>query len=384
VSLFTLLGNMANVAALMGIVYSLIGIVAVARFARRPLLTPTHRPAVTLLKPVCGEDPGLYENLVSFCRQDYAGPVQILIGAHREDDPAVAIARRVISDLPNADVTLIIDGALPGTNFKICNVSNMISAAKHDVLIIADSDMRVEPHYLDTVVAELQRPGVGMVTCLYQGDPAGGVTSALGCAAINYTFLPSVLVGRLIGTEAGCFGATMAIRRSTLEQVGGLSALINQLADDHVLGALVRASGLKVVLSRYVVKNVVFEPDLATLARHELRWQRTIRSITPVGFAASIIIHPVGLSLLALLLTGFSADAWLVLATGLAVRQSLVYSCRVTLGGTPLSAPLVPVRDTLSFALFIASFLSQRVTWRDSSFRVGHGGELTLEGDPLR
>ena len=382
-SLFNIFGDMANVAALMGIVYSLIGVAAVWRFARTRPVAPTLRPAVTILKPVCGDDPGLYENLVSFCRQDYDGPVQILIGAHRDSDPAVAIARRVIADLPDIDVSLVIDGALPGTNFKICNVTNMMRSAKHDVLIIADSDMRAEPHYLDSVVAELLQPGVGMVTCLYKGDPAGGLISALGCAAINYTFLPSVLVGRMIGTEAGCFGATMAIRRETLELVGGLPALVNQLADDYVLGALVRQAGLKVVVSRYVIKNVVLEPDLATLARHELRWQRTIRSITPLGFAASIIIYPVGLSLLALPLTGFAAGAWLIFAASLAVRLSLVYTCRAALGLTPLSVALVPVRDTLSFVLFIASFLGQRVTWRDSSFQVRHGGELTLEGDPL-
>lgn len=215
-SLLNILGDMANVAALMGIVYSLIGVVAVWRFARVRPAAPMACPAVTILKPVCGDDPGLYENLVSFCRQDYGGPVQVLIGAHRESDPAVAIARRVIADLPDADVSLVIDGALGGTNFKICNVSNMMPLAKHDILFIADSDMRAEPHYLASVVAELRQPGVGMVTCLYEGAPAGGLASKLGCAAINYTFLPSVLVGRQIGTEAGCFGATMAIgaRRS--------------------------------------------------------------------------------------------------------------------------------------------------------------------------
>jgi len=381
--LFNILGDMTNVAAVMGIVYSLIGIVAVWRFARSRPALPKQFPAVTILKPVCGDDPGLYENLVSFCRQDYGGPVQVLIGAHREADPAVAIARRVIADCPQADVALVIDGTLGGTNFKICNITNMMRSAKHDVLIIADSDMRVEPHYLATIVAELSQPGVGMVTCLYEGEPAGGITSALGSAAINYTFLPSVLVGRQIGTEAGCFGATMAIRRATLDKVGGLPALINQLADDYVLGALVRAAGLKVLISRYVIKNVVLEPDLRTLVRHELRWQRTIRSITPLGFAASIIIYPVGLSLLALPLTGFTLIAWLIFAASLAVRLGLVYTCRAALGLTPFAAVLVPVRDILSFAIFIASFLGQRVTWRNSSFQVGNGGELTLEGDPL-
>lgn len=380
---FDLVGDMASVASLMGIAYLLLAIAATWRFSRGRPVAPKHRPAVTILKPVCGADPGLYENLVSFCRQAYDAPVQILIGAHRESDPAVAIARRVIADLPDADVALVIDGALPGSNFKVCNLINMMVAAKHEVLVIADSDMRVEPHYLDAVVGPLMESGVGLTTCLYKGKPVGGVSSVLGCGAINYGFLPSVLVGRLLGAEAGCFGATMAIRRQTLEQIGGFGALVNQLADDYVLGALVRSAGLKVVLSRYVVENIVLEPDLQSLVRHELRWQRTIRSITPLGLAASVITYPVGLSLLALPFTGFAEGAWLVLAASLAVRLGVVYICRRALGLAPMGAGLVPIRDTLSFAIFVASFCGQRVTWRNSSFQVGQGGELTLEGDPL-
>jgi ceramide glucosyltransferase len=341
----------------------------------------TH-PGVTVLKPVCGADAGLYDNLMSFCRQHYPGEVQIVIGAHRESDPAVAIARRVIADHPDTDIALVIDAALPGSNFKICNVVNMMSVAKYDVLVLSDSDMRVEPHYLDQVIGPLQEPGVGLVTCLYHGRPVGGLSSVLGCAGINFGFLPSVLVGKLLGAEAGCFGATIALRRGTLEAVGGFAALLNQLADDYVLGALVRASGLRVALSRYVVENVVEEKDFATLFRHELRWQRTIRSITPLGLAASVITNPVALSLLAVPLDGFSPMASLVLVAGLAARLGLVLTTRRELGLAPLSVMLVPLRDALSFALFFASFLGHRVTWRDSSFQVGHGGELTFEGDP--
>jgi ceramide glucosyltransferase len=377
------LGGFATLASLAGIVYLTIAIVATRGFARTKTIAPAQRPSVTILKPVCGADPELYENLVSFCRQDYGGPVQIVIGAHRESDPAVPIARRVIADLPDSDIALVIDGSLTGSNFKVCNLANMMVAAKHEVLVMADSDMRVEPHYLDAVIGPLLQPGVGLVTCLYSGKPVGGLSSVLGCGAINYGFLPSVLVGRVLGTEAGCFGATIALRRATLDAVGGFGALINQLADDYVLGALVRGLGLKTVLSRYIVENVVEEPDLSSLYRHELRWQRTIRSITPLGLAASIITNPVTLALLALPLYGFSDTAWLILAASLAARLGVVYTCRFALGLPPLALGLVPVRDGLSFVIFIASFLGQRVTWRNSSFQVGQGGELTFEGDPL-
>jgi len=376
-------GGLATVASLMGVVYLAIAMVATRNFARRRTQATGQHPSVTILKPVCGADPELYENLVSFCRQDYGGPVQIVIGAHRESDPAVPIARRVIADLPEADITLIVDGALPGSNFKVCNLNNMMVAVKHEVIVLADSDMRVEPHYLDAVIGPLLQPNVGLVTCLYSGKPAGGVSSELGCGQINYGFLPSVLVAQVVGVDVGCFGATIALRRATLEQAGGFGALINQLADDYVLGALVRGLGQKVEMSRYVVKNVVEEPDLHSLFRHEVRWLRTIRSITPLGLISTIITNPVPLALIALPLFGFSEAAWLVLAASVAARLSVVYTCHFALGLPPLPLWLIPVRDGLSFVIFIASFLGQRVTWRNSSFQVGQGGELKFEGDPL-
>ena len=378
-----ILGDVGIGLTLAGIAYLAIAMVAAWSFGRRRMPAPAHRPSVTILKPVYGADPGLYENLRSFCRQAYDGPVQVVIGAHRESDPAVAIARQVIADLPDADIALVIDGALSGSNFKVCNLANMMVAAKHEVLVIADSDMRVEPHYLDAVVAPLLEPGVGLVTCLYKGRPERGLASGLGAAFINYGLLPSVLVARLFGPDPGCYGATMALRRSTLTEIGGFGALINHLADDYVLGALVRAAGHKVVISPYVIENIVLEADMGALFRHELRWQRTIRSITPVGAAASVITNPVALGLLALPASGFAQGAWLALAAALAARWALIYTCGRIFGLIPLRGALVPIRDVLSFIVLVASFCGQRVTWRDHSFQVDQRGELTFEGDPL-
>ena len=378
-----ILGDLGIGASLIGVLYLVTAILAVWSFGRRRAAAPARSPSVTIMKPVYGADPGLYENLRSFCRQTYTGPLQIVIGAHRESDPAVAIARQVIADLPDVDISLVIDGALPGTNFKICNLSNMMAVAKHEVLVIADSDMRVEPHYLDAVVGPLMEEGVGLVTCLYKGRPERGVASALGAAFINTGFLPSVLVGKLLGADTGCFGATMALRRSTLAEVGGFGALINHLADDYVLSRLVRDAGHKVVISPYVVENIVLEADLGALFLHELRWQRTVRLISPIGLAASVVTNPVALALLALPLSGFDDGAWLALAAALAARGALIYTCSRIFGVIPLRAALVPIRDVLSLIVLVASFCGQRVTWRDRTFQVDQRGELTFEGDPL-
>jgi ceramide glucosyltransferase len=328
-------------------------------------------------------DPGLYENLASFCRQDYPAPVQIVIGAHRDSDPAVAVVRRLIADFPDSDITLVIDGALPGTNYKICNLANMLPAVKHELLVMSDSDMRVTPDYLAAVVAPLLAPGVGIATTLYKALPVGGFASRLGSGFINYGFLPSVLVGQILRAAPFCSGATIAIRRQTLDRIGGFTPLLNQLADDYAIGALVRDLGLKIALSRYVIENVVQEEGLIPLFRHELRWQRTIRLVAPIGLAASLITSPLGLAMLALPLLGFTSGAWLLLGTSLAMRLAVVYMCDRLFDLKPMGMLFVPVREVFSLLVLAATFCGQRVTWRDNRFQVGRSGELRLEGDEL-
>jgi ceramide glucosyltransferase len=377
------IGNILAAAAVIGLIYLAAALVAVWRFGRLKAPIPGETPAVTLLKPVCGIDPGLYDNLASFCRQDYAGPVQMVIGAHRETDPAVPIVRQVMQDFPDADITLVIDGALPGTNFKICNLINMLPAAKHDILVLSDSDMRATPGYLSTVVATLLADGVGAATTLYKARPIGGLASRLGCGFINYGFLPSVLVGRLLNAAPFCSGSTIALRRRTLTQIGGFGRFKNQLADDFEIGERVRRLGLTVALSPYVIENIVEETDYNALFRHELRWQRTIRQLAPIGLAASVITNPLVLALASLPLLGFTPGAWLLVGTCLAMRLALVYMCDALFDLEPMGTALVPVREILSQLVLAASFCGQRVVWRDSQFQVGRTGELRFEGDKL-
>jgi len=382
-TIFQAVGDVIALASIAGVAYLALAAIAVIRFARLPRPVPAASPPVTILKPVCGHDADLHQNLISFCTQDYGGPVQIVIGAHRESDPAVSIARKVIADLPNADIALVVDGSLPGTNFKVCNLFNMMAAAKYDILVIADSDMRVEPHYLNAIVAGLLEPGVGLVTCLYKGTPYRGLPSVLGSAFINYGFLPSVLVSRLLKVDAGSFGATLALKRETLDRLGGFAALLNHLADDYVLGEMVRGLDLKVSITPYLIENIVEEPGFHALLKHELRWQRTIRLLAPAGQLASVVTNPLALSLIALPFLAFAWHAWLLVALSLAARAALIYTCNRSFRLVPMSWWLIPLRDVLSLALLIASFFGQKVTWRDRQFEIGQSGEMTLKGDPL-
>src|ERR1700730_4028550 len=196
--------------------------VTVMRFVRRPLPTPPDQPAVSVLKPLHGAEPGLYENLHSFAEQDYP-TVQLVLGVNDPADSAMASAWALIRDLPNCDIALVVDERANGTNRKVANLENMIEAARHDLLVLADSDMRVDRHYLAVVTAPLYESLTGAVTCLYKGVPTGGKWSELGALHINFGFLPGALVAEALGMGGGCFGATIALRRETLQRIGGVS-----------------------------------------------------------------------------------------------------------------------------------------------------------------
>lgn len=362
----------------------LIGAALVAiRFARRPEPLAAAPPAVTILKPLHGREPGLYENLRSFAAQDYPAR-QIVLGVNDPQDGALGAARALVRDFPGGDVTLVIDRHIRGSNHKVSNLANMLPAAQHGLLVLADSDMRVDRHYLAAITAPLSDPRVGLVTCLYRGVPTGGLWSELGALYINFGFLPGAVIDEALGIGRGCFGATIALRRATLARIGGFGRFRDELADDHRLGEAVRAEGLKVVLSRYLVEARVSEPSLAALWRHELRWARTARGVAPLGYAGSIVTHPLVVAALAAVVTGFGLTSCIFLAITALLRWGGARATAAALGLPPPRAWLLPARDALSFAVFVASFFGRRVFWRDQNFHVEPSGRMTVDGDKVR
>lgn len=367
-----------------GCVYLWYACHAVERFSRRrPPRAETLSP-VSVLKPLRGEDSALMDNLRSFCRQDY--PIfQIVFGVADPDDPAVAVVRALMAEFPACDLALVVNPRRNGANFKIANLSNMLPSARYEILVIADSDMRVTPDYLAAVTAPLVQqpaaePATGLVTCLYRGVSSGGVWSDLACLHINHGFLPQAVAAETLGIGAGCFGATMALKRSTLDAVGSWDALVNTLADDHVLGREVGRLGLTVDLSPYLVDDIVDEPSLAALFRHELRWARTIRLVAPKGFLGSVVTYPVPLAALATALGVLPVAAPAMLLVALMCRLLAALRVNRALRLSHAGLWLLPVRDLLSFAVFIASFLGRNVAWRESKFRIGRSGQLTIDG----
>jgi ceramide glucosyltransferase len=366
-----------------GWIYLIAAALAVTRFAGRPLPAAAEQPAVSVLKPLHGDEPGLYENLRSFAEQDYPEH-QIVLGVNDPRDGALDAADALIRKFLNADIALIVDPRIRGGNQKVSNLENMLPMARHQILVLADSDMRVDPHYLAAVTAPLLDSRFGAVTCLYKGVPTGGIWSELGALHINFEFLPGAVVDEALGVGRGCFGATIALRRETLSRIGGFGRVRNELADDHRLGDAVRALGLAVVLSGYVVEARVTEPSFAALWRHELRWARTVRGLTPAAYMGSIVTHPLAVAALVAGFTGFGLTPCVFLV----ITYLLRWACaRVTAGalGLPAAKPwLLPVRDALSFAVFVASFVGRTVFWRDQHFRVEPRGRMTVDGDKVR
>jgi ceramide glucosyltransferase len=369
------------VAAALGCVYALVAAYAARRFVAAASSTQTTgSPAVTILKPLHGAEPNLYANLARFCAQDYPAPVQIVFGVSDPADPAIEVVRKIVAAFPDRDLTLAISSRRHGSNRKISNLVNMASEARHDVLVISDSDIVVDPVYLKNIAASLQQPGVGLVTCLYRGVAAEGAWARLAAAAIDYHFLPSVLVGLMFGLAAPCFGSTIAIRKETLAAIGGFQSVADQLADDYALGAAVRCAGLSVAIPAHIVGHECTQSSAQGLFRHELRWARTIRSVDPLGFAGTAITHALPLALLGLLLGGMTPLAALVpvaLTCRAALQMELDRAFRLRKGFYWLG----PLRDVVSFAVFVASFFGRGVEWRGHRYGVQADNTLAYYGE---
>ena len=338
---------------------------------------------VSVLKPLHGDEPGLYENLRSFAEQDYPQQLQIVLGVNDPQDGALPAAHALVRDLPAHDIAVVINPRLMGSNQKVANLENMLEATRHGVLVLADSDMRVDRRYVSAVTAPLHDQQTGVVTCLYKGMSTGGKWSEFGAMQINFGFLPGAVVAELLGIGGGCFGATIALRRQTLERIGGFARLRDELADDHRIGDEVRALGLSVVLSSYIVEARVCEPSLGDLWRHELRWARTMRAMAPAGFAGSVLAHPVAIAAIAATATGFGLTPTIFLVISCVLRWATARVIADALEVLPLKPWLLPVRDALSFAVFVASFFGRTVFWRDQVFHVEASGRMTAGGEQV-
>lgn len=371
-------------AAVLGCLYTLVA-AALLRRPRRPRALsaatavpwPKGLPSVTILKPLHGDELFLYRNLATFCRQDYDGPVEIIFGVSDPGDPAIQAVLQLEADLPDVDIRLVVDGRRRGQNGKVSNLMNMAEHARNEVIVLADSDMVVEADYLSGLMADLAPADVGAVTCLYHGLTLPNIWSRLAAQWIDAHFLPNALLGIACGLARPCFGSTIALRRSTLEAIGGFASVKDQLADDYALGAAVRRLGLKVVVPRDIVPgHLCAARSFSALMRQELRWARTIRALDPLGFAGSLVTNPLPIALLAAAAAGFAPLSLAVVAAALACRAVLHHRVAAFIRMEPESPLLGPVRDILAFFIFFTSYLPGSIDWRGNRFALRPDGSL--------
>jgi ceramide glucosyltransferase len=362
--------------AALGCAYTLAAAVAVRRLGGVDTTAARTFPSVTILKPLRGAEGDLHAQLASFCDQDYPGPVQILFGVHEAADPAIAVVERLIAERPGRELQLLVTTEPSGPNPKVATLSGLQGHVRNDIVVLSDSDISVERNYLARTIAALAQPGVGLVTCLYRGEPSAGLWARLASMAVDYHFLPSVRIGLALGLARPCFGSTIAMRRDTLERIGGFDAFLHHLADDNAMGEAVRALGLQVAIPHWVVTHACPERSLAELWSHELRWGRTLRAVSPIGYAGTAITHPLPLALVGAALGGFGALGAASVAAAIGCRLVLQRQVDHTLRLSPSRWWLGPVRDLLAFAVYVASFFVDVVSWRGRRYRVRADGTL--------
>ncbi len=369
-----MLAAIAGGIAGLGILFALIGWAAVIRFARRasPRTADTCQ-AVTVLKPLHGDEPLLEDALATVFAQDYPN-FQIVFGVQNQADPALAVVDRLRARFPSVQVDVVVDTTQHGRNRKVGNLMNMLRVARHDVLVIADSDVHVTADWLDRLVAALLQPGVGLATAVYTGMPASRVAvTRLGATQITHCLLPGALIARGLGRQ-DCFGSSMALRRETLTRLGGFRMLVDHLADDAVLGRLVRAEGLKVALAAVLPATTVPETRLASLWYHELRWARTMRALEPVGFAGSVVQYPLFWAAIAAVTSGGAIWAIGLFILAWTIRALAVRGIDGTLGlAIPSPVWLLPLRDALFVAILAVSFVGNKVEWRGHVLDADNG-----------
>ncbi len=361
-------------------VYQLLALISLQRFFSRPLpsLAPGPQPGVSVLKPLKGLEPGARECLESFLTQDYR-PYQVLFGVSDPGDPAIPLLNELRQDYPHLDLEILVCPQSLGLNPKISTLRQLEPRARYGLLVISDSDVKVGSDFLRHTVAALLEPGTGLVSCPYRAGPAATLGARLEALTISGDFIPSVAAAFYVEGIRFALGAAMALTRPALGSIGGLAALADFLADDYQLGYRVSQAGFQVGLLPLVVETQNPGLSLRQYLAHQLRWARTYRVCRPGGYLAYGITHALVYSLACFFLSGGAPAALGLVAATLALRAAVAYFSehRCLKGHLTLKAiALLPLKDVISFSLWLLSFLGGGVTWKDRRYRITPEGKL--------
>ncbi|MFB3812478.1 MAG: bacteriohopanetetrol glucosamine biosynthesis glycosyltransferase HpnI [Terriglobales bacterium] len=338
-------------------------------------------PPVSILKPLRGTDPAMYEAFRSHCLQDYP-EYELIFGVSEADDPAAELVARLKREFPERRIELVVCPRMLGANLKVSNLVQMLPQARYEYLLVNDSDIRVPRGYLRRVMAPLADAQVGMVTSLYRGAAGRTVGSKLEAVGISTDFAAGVLAARQIEGVHFALGATLGFPRSSLNAIGGFEPLLDYLADDYELGARISAVGHEVAMADVVVDTHVPDYDFGGYWNHQLRWARSTRDSRRWGHLGLVLTFGLPWALIALALSRGQAWAWGMLAVAAVVRVAMA----LAVGKSVLRDPqipgdlwLLPLRDVLALLIWIASYAGRTVAWRGDQFILEDGKLKAVE-----
>ncbi|MGO9262681.1 MAG: bacteriohopanetetrol glucosamine biosynthesis glycosyltransferase HpnI [Bryobacteraceae bacterium] len=334
-------------------------------------------PPISILKPLAGAEEGLEENLRSFFEQRYPA-FEILFAVRSPQDPAAPIVERLRARYPAVPSRLIVTGEPPYPNAKVYSLDRMLAAARHRLVVMADSDTRVTPEMLATLAAEFQDPKLGLATCPYRAVPGPSFWSTLEALGLNTEFAGGVLVARMLDGMKFALGPTIAARRETLDTIGGLEAVKDYLAEDYVLGKLVARRGFGVILSSYVIEHRIGAQGFRANLRHRLRWNRSTRRSRPWGYVGQTFTHPLPL---ALLLWAVQPGWWPVVPVAAVFRAAAGWVTAMHALDDPLTRRLWwlgPVQDIASFLVWLAGFFGNTILWRGRKYALLRDGRFEV------
>jgi ceramide glucosyltransferase len=358
------------------LVYCVLVVAAARRFLSATLPAPGCQPPVSILKPLCGHDDGLEENLRSFLVQDYP-EYEVVFGVHRQDDPAVAVAEKIISEFSGRiSARLIVTGESPIPNAKAFSLNRMVREARYDVLVMSDSDVRVTPSLLSHLAQEFQNERIGLISCPYRAVPGKSLWSRLEAIGMNTELLGGVLVARMIEGMRFALGCTVAVRRNVLEDMGGFGYLQEFLAEDFVIGQRAAELGHGVLFSSYVIEHRIGSQGMARNLGHRMRWARSTRRSRPLGYWGQIFTYPLPL---ALLLWASYSSVWPLVLLTLILRGGAALATARYIVHDPVTQEqwwLLPVQDVIGFFIWISGFVGDKIVWRDRKCTVLRDGRL--------
>ena len=345
-----------------------------------PPINPEFHPPVTILKPLCGIDQGTYTNLASFCQQNYP-QYQIIFSVRSSTDTSIEVIEKLIQQFPEIDINLLVKDQIIGANLKISNLANAVTIAKYDILVIADSDIRVGSEYLKTVIQPLQDQKVGVVTCLYRST-AQGIATILEAICTATDFQVGILVSKQLEGIKFALGSTIVIRKTTLTKIGGFAAVADYLADDYQLGYLPTQIGEKVVLSNYIVEHGLGHSSLLDSINRQIRWARCIRVSRPWGYGGLIFTFGTISSLLLLITNSGSIFSWLVFSITFSMRLIMAWLIGVKLLNDSVTKKyfwLIPFADIVRFIIWCCGFFGNTIKWRGTKFKLVKDGKLEID-----